>query len=585
MTTNAPVPELLSVLRHAAQATGRPWSDDLADTASMVLNEAAALASNLLAPLDPVGDRHGVRLTADGVSTAPGWPQAYQAWIGGGWSAATVPETLGGQGLSLLLGAACFEIWSGANVSFALAGLLTSGAIAALDAHGSAALKALYLPKLVSGEWPGTMNLTEPQAGSDLGALKCRAERAGDGSYRIVGQKIYITYGDHDMTDNIVHLVLARLPDGRPGTRGLSLFLVPKRLVNDDGALGVLNDVRCIALERKLGMHGAPTCTMAFGDEGGAVGYLIGTEHKGLAGMFTMMNSARLAVGLEGVAAAEHATQKAIAFARGRRQGRIDVGSPEMTPIINHPDVARMLMTMKASTAAARALCYLTAAALDGARSAPDATTRQQSEDRAALLTPLAKAYSTDVANEVASLGVQVHGGMGFIEDTGAAQIMRDIRVAAIYEGTNGIQAIDLVTRKLAMGEGSVVTWEIDDMRRIVNRVLGTNVRAFGRAGDRLADAVDSLERMSRLLAERMRGHSIEALSGATPYLKLFALARGGTSLAGLALGADQDDGASTARHVALARFFAENIAPESASLERIITDGGADLSAWAEAL
>ncbi len=368
------------------------------------------------------------------------------------------PLEHGGMDLPVLLHAACSEMWNASNMAFALCPMLTGGAIDALEAHGSDELRQRYLAKVVSGEWTGTMNLTEPQAGSDLNALRTRAERQADGTYKIFGSKIFITYGEHDLTDNIVHLVLARLPDAPPGTRGISLFLVPKFLVNADGSLGQRNDVHCVGIEHKLGIHGSPTCTLAYGDNGGAIGFLIGEENKGLACMFTMMNNARLNVGLQGVAVADRATQHAMAYAHERRQGRAlgETAAP-MSVIAAHPDVRRMLMTMKALTAAARSICFMTAAALDLGRRGRDAAECKLGQERANLLTPIAKAFSTDIANEVASLGVQVHGGMGFIEETGAAQFYRDARIAAIYEGTNGIQAIDLVQRKLGLagGEGS----------------------------------------------------------------------------------------------------------------------------------
>ena len=582
MTYRAPLPDLLASMAYARRANGLP--DETAEAAP-ILAQAAQLAEAVLAPLDAVGDRHGVELTAAGVRTAPGWPDAYRAWIAGGWNGLAAPEEAGGSGLSLTLNAACFEIWSGANLAFALAGLLSAGAIEALHRHGSEALKSVYLPKLVSGDWPGTMNLTEPQAGSDLAALRCRADPAPDGSYRLRGQKIYITYGDHDMAENILHLVLARLPEAPAGTRGISLFLVPKRLPDADGRPGALNDLCCVGLERKLGMHGAPTCTMAFGDREGAVGFLVGEEHKGLACMFTMMNNARLAVGLEGVAAGEHAAQKAVAFARARRQGRGSGPDGAAVPIIRHPDVARMLMTMRSATAAARCVCHLAAAALDAARTGPEQD-RAAAADRAALLTPVAKAFSTDLANETASLGVQVHGGMGYIEETGAARIGRDIRIAAIYEGTNGIQAIDLASRKLALGEGAVLAREIADMRRVVDALTARQDPTFGVAGERLRDAVDACERSAALLRGRLATAPAEGLATATAFLRLFGLARGGTALADLALQGEPEANATT---IQLSRFFAEVMVPETLGLELAIRDGGTTLrhdpEAWLRAL
>src|SRR5580693_3759635 len=420
------------------------------DDVEAVLGEAGRMAAEVLAPLDRTGDRVGTSIKDGVVTTAPGWKEAYDAWRKGGWNGLASPAEWGGQGLPQIVNAACTEMWNGACMAFGVGPLLTMGAVDALDAHGSDALKRTYLEKLVTGEWTGTMHLTEPQAGSDVGALRTRAERAPDGTYRITGQKIFITYGEHDLTDNIIHFVLARLPDAPAGTRGISLFLVPKFLLMPDGSLGARNDVRAHSVEHKLGIHGSPTCTMIFGDAGGATGFLIGEENAGMACMFTMMNRARLAVGLQGVGLAERATQQALAYARDRRQGRTaGMKASETAPIIAHPDVRRMLLTMRALTQAARAICYTTAMALDRAERSSDEAARKNAYQRASLLTPVTKAFSTDIANEVASLGVQVHGGAGFIEETGLAQHFRDARIAAIYEGTNGIQAIDLVTRKL----------------------------------------------------------------------------------------------------------------------------------------
>ncbi|MGO9684134.1 MAG: acyl-CoA dehydrogenase family protein, partial [Beijerinckiaceae bacterium] len=473
MTYRAPISDMrFSMLHEAGLAQGLAaglYPELEGGTLDATLTEAAKLAENLLAPLNRVGDLQGAKLDGDVVQTAPGWPAAYRQWREGGWGAVAAPVEHGGMGLPVLVNAACAEMWNAANMAFALCPMLTGGAIDALEAHGSESLKTHYLEKVVSGEWTGTMNLTEPQAGSDLNALRTRAERQADGTFKIFGSKIFITYGEHDLTDNIVHMVLARLPDAPPGTRGISLFLVPKFLVNEDGSLGPRNDVHCVGLEHKLGIHASPTCTLAFGDHGGAIGFLVGEENKGLACMFTMMNNARLNVGIQGVAIADRATQQAIAYALERRQGRaLGEAGEQMSVIAAHPDVQRMLLTMHALTAAARAICFLTAASLDLARRGRDEAERKMGHDRASLLTPIAKAFSTDIANEVASLGIQVHGGMGFIEETGAAQYYRDARISAIYEGTNGIQAIDLVQRKLGLSGGVIVKREIADMRAVL---------------------------------------------------------------------------------------------------------------------
>src|SRR3954471_2422241 len=579
MTYRAPISDMLLSLNHgaglkAAMEAGH-YGDFDGDIVSAVLEEAGKFATDVLAPLNKVGDEHGIKLSDGKVTTAPGWPDAYKRWTEGGWNAVSGPEDFGGQGLPLAINAACTEIWSAANAAFGLCPLLTLSAIEALDAHGRDALKRIYLAKLVSGEWTGTMQLTEPQAGSDVGALRTRAERADDGTYRIKGTKIFITYGDHDMTDNIVHFVLARLPDAPAGTKGISLFLIPKFMVNADGSLGARNDIHPSGVEHKLGMHASPTCTMTMGDKGGAIGYLIGEENRGMLCMFTMMNQARLGVGLEGVGIADRAYQQALAFAQGRRQGRaIGKKGDGTDAIIVHPDVKRMLMQMRALTAAARTICYATAVALDVSVRATDAKVRSDAAARGALLTPIAKAFSTDIGNEVTSLGVQVHGGMGFIEETGAAQHYRDARITAIYEGTNGIQSIDLVTRKLAANGGASVWALLEELTGIVRQVEASNDPAFGTTGAKLRDALGSLDRTSRWLLERVASSPNDALAGATPYLRLFGSTLGGCKLAEEALAARSLEGfGDPQRYVMLARFFAENIAVQAGGLERAVID------------
>ncbi|MGA7487709.1 MAG: acyl-CoA dehydrogenase family protein, partial [Xanthobacteraceae bacterium] len=420
MSYRAPTHEMLFMMRHVGELERAiddgTYPDLSLDVVENILQEAARFSAEVLAPINRPGDRHGAQLCDGAVTTAPGFKEAYQSWIGGGWNALAGPAAYGGQDLPLLLNAGCSEMWNGACLAFGVAPLLTFGGVEALAAHGSEDLKQLYLEKLVAGECTATMNLTEPQAGSDLSAIRTRAEPCGDGSYRISGQKIFISYGEHDLTDNIIHFVLARLPDAPRGTCGISLFLVPK--IMPDGSR---NDVRCSSLEHKLGIHASPTCTMIYGDGGGARGWLLGEEHRGLACMFTMMNSARLSVALQGVAIAERACQDAVAFALERRQGAVPAPNGNgMAPIITHADVRRMLATMRGLTNAARAIAYATAAAIDRSQRCQDATERQAASDRAALLTPVAKAFATDIAVEVASLGIQVHGGMGFIEETGA---------------------------------------------------------------------------------------------------------------------------------------------------------------------
>ena len=576
MTYRAPVEDIAFTLKHSAglaRALEEGLYGDLTEVdVDAVLEEAGKFASTVIAPLNAVGDRHGTPLKDGEVTMPPGWKEAYTAWAQGGWNGLAASVDWGGQGLPHALNAACIEMWNSASMAFGIGPVLTMGAIEALDRHGADALKAKYLEKLTTGEWMGTMQLTEPQAGSDVGALRARAERAADGSYRITGSKIFITYGEHDLTDNIIHFVLARLPDAPPGTRGISLFLVPKFFVGDDGSIGARNDARCHSVEHKLGIHGSPTCTMVYGDNGGAVGWLVGEENRGLNCMFTMMNNARLAVGLQGVAIAERATQQAMAYANDRRQGR--AGASGSSPIVAHPDVRRMLLTMRALTGAARAICYATGAAIDRSHLANDDAVRKAADQRASLLTPIAKAFSTDIGTEVASLGVQVHGGMGFIEETGAAQHYRDARIAQIYEGTNGIQSIDLVTRKLAAHGGAAVWALIDELKEIIGRVEASNDPAFGATGPRLREALGSLERTSKWLLERMSAAPNDALAGATPYLRLFGATLGGCNLAGEALAArGLDGGDNQRRYTTLARFFAENISVQASALERAVID------------
>lgn len=583
----APIEEIAFTLKHVAgmaEAVDGGLLGDLGeDLVDAILAEAGRFATEEIAPLADIGDRQGARLSNGEVKTPDGWRDLYRKWAAGGWNSLTAPQDFGGQALPYMLNVAALEMWNSGSMAFALCPTLTMGAIEALNVHGSAALKEKYLARMVSGEWTGTMNLTEPHAGSDLGVLKARAERCEDGTYRLFGQKIFITWGEHDAADNIIHLVLARLPDAPAGTRGISLFLVPKFLVNEDGSLGARNDLYCHSLEHKLGIHGSPTCTMIygdgkFGDEKGAVGWLIGEENKGLACMFTMMNNARLAVGMQGVAICETATQKAIAYARERTQGRAPGwhGSG-MSPIIAHPDVIRMLLTMKALTQGSRAIAYACAHAIDMAHRANER--REYWQERAALLTPIAKSFATDAGVDVASLGIQVHGGMGFIEETGAARYLRDARIAPIYEGTNGIQAIDLVTRKLPLSDGKQVRGFIAELKAIAEAVRSSNLDGFGATADRVDSALADLEEATIwLLARLAEGKSAEALSGATPYQRLFGFALTGCYLAkgGLARTAD---GAGESR-IALCRFAAENLLSETAALKDRVVNGADSLAA-----
>ena len=554
MTYQAPVDDILAALKAAGAFDPGMMNADLdEETIRAILEEAGKFGTDILDPLNRVGDKTGSHLTDGRVVTPPGWAEAYRQFAEGGWPALPCPEDYGGQGIPASIAMGVCEIWNAANLAFGMCPLLTNGAIDALHIGGTDGLKDRYLPHMISGRWTGTMNLTEPQAGSDLNAVTTRAVPAGDGSYRLTGTKIYISYGEHDLAENIIHLVLGRLPDAPPGTRGISLFLVPKFLVNDDGTLGARNDVICAGLEHKLGIVASPTCVMKFGEKDGAVGYLVGEENRGLNVMFVMMNAARLAVGVQGVAIAERATQRAYHYASERRQGRA-AGSKDMAPIIAHPDVRRMLLTMRTLTQAARGICMATATATDLSHTAADAETRSRAADRVALLTPIAKAFSTDVAVEVASLGIQVHGGMGFIEETGAAQYLRDARILPIYEGTNGIQAIDLVTRKLPLGGGSAVTSYFSEVIATLKLLRDADLAGMDFAVEQMGRALEALATATDWVGRQLQSNPEVALAGATPYLQLFSLVAAGDVLARAALQAGNNP-----TPAAQLRFFAEN--------------------------
>ena len=585
-----PVAEIAFTLKHVAgMAEGLSrgdygeLSEDLVDA---ILEEAGKFASEEIAPLNAIGDKHGAPLKDGKVTMPPGWKDTYRRWCEAGWNGLTGPEEHGGQNLPTLLSVATQEMWNAASMAYGIGPTLTMGAVEALAAHATPALQETYLPKIISGEWTATMNLTEPQAGSDLNALKTRAEPAGDGSYRIFGQKIFITWGEHDLTDNIIHLVLARLPDAPPGTRGISLFVVPKLLPNADGSPGPRNDVFCGGIEEKLGIHGSPTCTMIYGDGyagaevtggPGAVGWLVGEENRGLTCMFTMMNNARLMVGIQGVGVAERALQEATAYAAERRQGRAPGWQGEaMSPIIEHPDIRRTLLAMRGLTQASRAICYACAHAIDKARNETDAGFWQ---DRANLLTPIAKAFSSDAGFEVATLGIQVHGGMGYIEETGVARHLRDARVAQIYEGTNGIQAIDLVTRKLPQSGGDHVSGYFDELAAIAAEIRASNRDDLGHIADRLEAAIaDCRAATDWLLAEMAEGHMAEVLAGATTYLRLFGLTAGTAYLAKGALASGAETSSPASLRIAAARAFADTLTPETAALRVVVTEGAGSI-------
>ncbi len=554
------------------------YSDELARS---VLEEAAHFAEDVLEPLNRPGDTEGARWTPDGVVTAPGFRAAYERFVAGGWPALGSDSDFGGQPVPRVLVSAVGEFWGSANLAFKLGPMLTHGAVHALELTGSAALKARYLPKMVKGEWSGTMVLTEAQAGSDLGAVRTRAVPEGD-HYRLFGQKIFITWGDHDLTANTIHMVLARAEGAPPGVKGISLFIVPKVLVNADGSLGERNDVRCLSIEHKLGINASPTCVLAFGEKQGALGYLIGEPGRGLEYMFIMMNSARLSVGSEGYAVGERAFQRAAEWARTRVQGRppgAERGSA--APIINHPDVKRMLLMMKSQTEASRALTLYTALQFDLAAGSPDAAVRAASQARGELLTPIVKGWCTEVGNEVASIGVQVHGGMGFIEETGAAQYMRDVRITTIYEGTTGIQANDLIGRKLARDRGAAMTAFLTEMDRELEGLAAAEELVDGTC--RAARAgVAALARATRALGKALATRPELAQAVSVPYLKLCGYVAGGWLLAKSAARCEEKtQGAERefyAAKIHTAGFYASQVLPLAEALARVVESGAASV-------
>jgi alkylation response protein AidB-like acyl-CoA dehydrogenase len=554
MRYTPPVEEQLFLLEHVVGI--RDYSEAGAELAPAIVEGAGAFAAGAFAPLNRVGDEVGARRSAEGVTMPPGFREAYRAYVEGGWGTLGGPAEFGGQALPLGLATVVLDDLGSANLAFSLAPMLSAGAVEALKHHGSDELQRRWLPKLVSGEWTGTMNLTEPQAGSDVGALKARAEPAGDGNWRIAGQKIFITYGEHDLADNIVHLVLARTPDAPPGTKGISLFLVPKVLPD-----GSRNDLRCVSIEHKLGIHASPTCVMSYGDEGRCTGWLVGEELGGMRAMFTMMNNARLNVGLQGVSIAERAAQAAADYARERVQGRRE-GRPAR--IVEHADVRRMLLRMRALTDAARALTYYAAGQADRG-----ALGDAEAKARADLLIPLVKAYGTDVGVEVASLGVQVHGGMGYVEETGAAQHYRDARIAPIYEGTNGIQAADLVGRKIGLDGGAVLARLLREVREDAEREPALR---------RLAEAVEGAAERLGAMGEDDR------MAGAYPFLTMIsACVAGWLFVRQLASLQAQDHSPFATRKRAAARFYLDRIVPEAAGLEAAALAGAAGLYAVAD--
>ena len=560
------------------------------DLVDAVLEEAGKFATGVLSPLNSQGDRVGCKLEDGVVTTPPGFRDAYRQFRDAGWPALSCDPHFGGQGLPFLLSHRVSEIWNGANMSFCLGPMLTSGAVHAVERHGDDGLRQRYLPKLVSGEWMGTMNLTEPQAGSDLSAVRARAVPDGD-HYRITGTKIFITYGEHDWSDNVVHLVLARLPDAPEGVKGISLFLVPKFLVNADGSLGARNDVKCVSIEHKLGIHASPTCVMAYGDKTGAVGYLVGGENRGLEHMFTMMNFARLEVGIEGIAIAERAYQRALHYARERVQGRaIGARSAERVTIIHHPDVRRMLMTMKSQVEAMRALSALASRSLDISLRHPDREERRKHQAAIDLLTPVVKGWCTERGIEVASIGVQVHGGMGFVEETGAAQHLRDARIATIYEGTTGIQANDLIGRKLAAEKGMTAKALIAEMRGFDRELAGVSGHpALDVIRRNLSEGIAALSEATDWILETYPRNANAAAAGSVPYLNLWGTVLGAWQMGRAALIAKQKLDAGSEEFdfyrakIGTARFFAEHVLSLAQSYKQAIVHGSASVLALEE--
>ncbi len=562
----------------AASARLPSYADLSGELAESVLEEAANLAAGVLSPLNRAGDQIGARWSDGMVTTAPGWKEAYRAFAAGGWTGLSCDAKYGGQGLPHVISALTEEMWNSANMAFALCPMLARGAFEAIESQGSEALKQTYLPRMASGEWSGTMNLTEPQAGSDLAAVTTRAEPQADATYRLFGQKIFITYGEHDLTSNIVHLVLARIPDAPPGVRGLSLFVAPKFLVNADGTLGARNGIQCVSIEHKLGIHGSPTAVLAYD---GAVGWLIGEPNRGLEYMFIMMNAARFGVGVEGIGIAERAYQQARSFARERIQGtELGAKGAVRVPILKHPDVRRMLLTMKAQIEAMRALTLAVAAALDAARAEPDAAKRAAAQSFADLMIPVVKGCNTENAIEIASLGIQIHGGMGYIEETGAAQYLRDARITTIYEGTTGIQGNDLIGRKIARDRGRASSEFIERVRGVEAELMATNSAALEPIGAALGIAANALTEATRFIVESYGADPRRAAAGAVAYLKLFGIVAGGWQMARAALVASRqlasggNDAAFYRGKLATARFYAAQFLPIASSLAAAVTQG-----------
>ena len=600
---SAPVDDMMFVLEHIAELDGLAAHEQFAhadlETAGALLDEAGRFMSSEVAPLNVPGDQQGLGFD-EGVITHPdGFGEAYRKFVGAGWNGMAFDPDFGGGGMPWCVGLAVQEMLTSASMAFSLCPLLTQGAIDALLHHADEALQQTYLPKMISGEWSGTMNLTEPHAGSDVGALTSRAEPRPDGSYLITGTKIFITYGEHELADNIIHLVLARTPDSPPGTRGISLFLVPKFLVNPDGSLGERNDLRAVSTEHKIGIHASPTCVMSYGDNGGAVGYMVGPEHGGMRAMFTMMNNARLSVGLQGLSLTERAYQQARDYAVERKQGRAigtELPPGQSSPIVDHADVRRMLMTMRANAEAMRCVMYLNAAAIDESLSAADPDERAQADELVALLTPISKGWGTDLGVEMTSLGVQVHGGMGYVEETGAAQHWRDTRIAPIYEGTNGIQAADLAFRKLPLDGGKAMARLIGQIGETAAELAASDDADLKAIAASLSAGAEAFGNAAMWLGTQLASAPNDVAAGSTPFMRLAGVVVGGWLLArsaqaaanllaeqGLSVAEARDAGGSgpsgpqfLADKIATAHFYATQILSGAAGLVPAVT-GGAD--------
>ena len=589
----APINDMRFVMHELAgleQVSGLPGYEEASpDLVDAILDEAGKFAGQVLGPLNPIGDREGAKWADGNVTTPKGFKEAYKAFAENGWVGIGCPPEFGGQGMPKLVSAVVKEIFNAANIAFSLCPLLSAGAIESLLLCGSDELKQTYLHKMVAGEWTGTMNLTEPQAGSDLALVRTRAEPQADGSYKIFGQKIFITYGEHDMTDNIVHLVLARLPDAPPGVKGISLFAAPKVLVHKDGTLGARNDVRCVSIEHKLGIHASPTAVLAFGDHGGATGYLVGEPNRGLEYMFIMMNEARFAVGVQGLAVADRAYQHALAYAKERVQGRDIAGSPAAVTIIHHPDVRRMLMMMKSQIEAMRALAYVVGAAEDLALRHPDADERKRNHTFVDLMIPVVKGWSTETGAEVASLGIQVHGGVGFIEETGAAQYLRDTRITAIYEGTTGIQGNDLIGRKIARDGGATLKAVLGLMRATEAELAKQEGAEFAVLRECLSTGILALSNAGEFVVARYGSDVRNVAAGAVPFLKLMGIVCGGWQMARAALIAQRHlqagagDASFYRAKIATARFYADHVLAQAPGLAHTVTQGGAGVMALEE--